>query len=425
MSGANQDAYEASASGLLLIVSSSAALHEAASFGGSLFLHVLVEQLLGHLGTCSLDIEAKPAGPAASDGDVVSWRCRLENKYYTATIKAFLLQQDESRGLKQKPLFRQSPEAVVFICTKREQQLLHDARRALSRSSSQEDGEPERYIDPLPFMKEICFNCRKRQQGEEQVDPLVQTTSSVSSSWWVRDVPLKFIISLHCNQGIIQRTCCSNSCSLNDEVETVVWNIGGDVFLEGMELCFTAQAMPRTAATSKPTEAFITSIISQQNHRLKKVAEGLQCHMWPGLSRRGGGQKSLSENSPSHGSSQSSCNTSENTSKYIPLANSNKANEEGRHDEDQKSEDAHCKAKQSNGVSALKKEEPLGSVEDADAFDALAAAMLDLKQRGSSLSLQDRRRTAMRLAAQLAALTIQPGFFLQMPLKSFPSSIPP
>ncbi|KAL8449291.1 hypothetical protein Emag_003675 [Eimeria magna] len=408
MSGANRDAHEASAPGVLLVVASSAALHETAAFGGSVFLHELIEQLLRHLGTCSIDTETKPSGSSSPDG-IISWRCQMDNKYYTAKLRAVLVQQQEAaQGCKNELLFHESPEAVVFICSQQEQQQLHDARRALTKTFSQEDGEPEGHIEPLPFMKEIYFDRGKRVQGEDHSDRRVQTASSASSSWWVRDVPLKFLISLHCNQGIHQRNCSSNSGSdPDDEVETQVWNIGGDLFFEGMELCFNAQPTPRTADTFEPTKASIASMIAQQNHRLKKVAEGLQCHIWPGLSRRGGGRgKGSSEEKPPYGSSESSCSTSEGTSQCIPLVNSNSAKDEGGHKDSRKSNDTLCEEKSAKNISALKQDEPLGSAKDVEAFDALAAAMLDLKQRGSSVASADRRRTAMRLAAQLASLTM-------------------
>ncbi|KAL8431504.1 hypothetical protein ACSSS7_005213 [Eimeria intestinalis] len=409
MPQSEQEAHEGAASGVLLIVASSATLHETASFGGPLFLHGLVEQLLGHLGTYSLYTETSSTPVTAPNKGAVSWLCRLENKYYSAKIKAILVQQQEAA---QEPLFRESPEAVIFICSHKEQQQLHAARRAMSKGCSHVDEEPEGFIEPPPFMKDTFFGWNGHQQGQEELDPCVQTPRGVTSSWWVRGVPLKFIISLHCNSSKTQQICCSNnnkssssssSSSFNSGGETEVWILGGDVFFEGMELCFT-----NASSALDLTSSFIHSLLTQQNHRIKKVAEGLQCHMWPGLSRRtAGGSKASGEPRASKGSSDSECGLNESSDKCVSIATPNEEKEEEeKHPDNKKPEDGCWREKDSSGASPAEKNKPLCAVEDAEAFDALAAAMMDLKQKGSLVSSEDRRKTAMRLAAQLASLTM-------------------
>ncbi|KAL8434898.1 hypothetical protein Efla_000709 [Eimeria flavescens] len=373
------------------------------------FLQTLVEQLLSQLGSCSLVTTAKPVDLASSEAASSSWRCQLETKYYTANIRAtFVQQQEPVQTDTQESLLHDSPEGVIFICSRAEQQELHETRLALSRLASEADGQPAGLIEPLPFMTRIPVVQKKQQdQKQQQVGGCHFRGTGGGSNWWVRDVPLKFILAVHCNPSA-RWSCCtgssrSSSASAGDGVDTVVWNICGDVFLEGMELCFAGRDAPAAVASENPTAASLASFVGQQQKRLKKVAEGLQCHMWPGLSRRG--DKRGGSGDINHTAIESRSAINEGKSVCSALKDAKNTIEDGRHPDTQQI--GHNGEKREHKTDPADREKEDGcSLHDVESFDALAAAMLDLKQRGPPASSEGRRREAMRLAAKLAALTM-------------------
>lgn len=393
---------------LLLLVASPAALEEAGPLGGPLVLQVLAEQLLEELGSCSPDTEAGATAAASIAGTkAISWLCDLQTKYYTANIRALLLQlQEPAQTQKPQPLLQEPPEAVVFICSTDEHHDLYEARRrALAKAAAQADGEPEVFLEPLPFMKGNFVVQHQHQQKEQ--------SSSGVSDWWVRRVPLKFIVSLHCNPNGRR---CSGGCSGNlsitsaaseDDVETVVWNIGGDVFLEGLEVCLvgTRTAEHATAADWAGAPA-AASAVAQQRHRLQKLAQALHCHMWPGLSRISTKTNGNSSRTKSSRTNNIHDGDSEMTRPCNAVGVGGSAAGERRHCVTQDMRVFQSGRRESEGLQAEEKDEGVTAPDDVEAFDALAAAMLDLKQRGPSVASEGRRHAAMRLAAQIAALTM-------------------
>lgn len=396
---------------LMLLIASPAALKEATPLGGSRLLQALAEQLLELLGDCSHDAGAVPAAVSPTAGRCC-WRCNLRTKYYTANIRALMVQQYEPAKIQgDELLLHEPPEAVVFICSADEQQRLHEARRALTKASSQADSDFSGSLEPLPFMQR-SFIIQQRQpvhENGQQLERLEPVNSNGNDDWWVRGVPLKFLISLHCNAST-QHSCCpnTNNCSTpqasTTDVETAVWNIGGDVFLEGLELCLVnSHTLKHSASAAESLDGAAPAAygIAQQRHRLRKVAEAMHCHMWPGLSRLS--TKASINNDSSCGIIMSKCHsTTSNCNSHSDRKNA--TGEATAHNTQEVA--PQSKKWESESPRAGNEDEGPNLVDDAVAFDALAAAMLDLKQRGPLASTKDRRFAAMRLATQLAELTM-------------------
>lgn len=399
---------------LLLLVASPSALQEASVLGGSIFLNKLAEQLLDHLGSRSSDEGTVNAEPPSSGLKTFSWGCQLRTKYYVAQIRACMVQQQASTGTQEQDAWLiEPPEAVVFICSRAEQDQLHQARDTLVKISSQTGSEPAAVIEPLAFMKQSFVRPGKHRKPAVLQKEKACADGNSLNDWWVRDVPLKFILSLHCTSSG-QRGCCSDSSinsTSNDKSEslisnsggdTVVWNIGGDVFLEGLEICFVGErtSSPAIGSSLADAEEAAATAIAQQSHRLRKIAEALHCHMWPGLSRLITVEDKTSRgNCISTVSSDDTSSTTANGTVIDATSEKNIGHQSAQRSASQPQGDL-------GGFQQKDDLEGPCAVMDAESFDALAAAMLDLKQRGPAVASKDRRHAAMMLASRLAALTM-------------------
>ncbi|XP_026190354.1 uncharacterized protein LOC34619229 [Cyclospora cayetanensis] len=415
---------------LLVVVASSAALEEATPLGGPLLLQTLTEQLLLQLGSCLPDDGTGRSGVLCEEAQgCKSWRCCLRTKYYTAQVRALLVhpqlrsqaepptesqrickneqgldrdeRQRQDNGSREEGNFTPlaAPEAVVFVCSSDEHHELLARRHVVANAAERTTEGKQQPLQPLPFMmKNILLQQHDLQQQQHQhTQSDGQEVNPETSEWWVRNVPLKFLLSVHCDRN--SRSCsfdCSTSSPIDHEVDTAVWIFGGDVFLEGMELCLVCRGANSNshAASPSPPHKFAADAVSRQQHRLQKIAESLQYHMWPGLTRIKSVTESGSKDRSSvfgravndrRGSGNSNVEDPAQgleggASRLVPDVSEeahNNAHEEGQH-----------------------------STDDAEVFDALTAAMLDLKQKGPHVSSKGRRQAAMRLASQLAALTM-------------------
>ncbi|CDI81082.1 hypothetical protein, conserved [Eimeria acervulina] len=463
---------------LLLLVVSPAAAAEVAPWGGNALLRQVAQQLLQQLGSVPVQETAEETLEATRDEETVrltSWRCSIRNKYYSAPIRAVMLQlplqqqeqqqqqpqpkqpqlqqlhqqQEEEQCAAAKPASeacsaaaeetplrkketleaaetpekcRLPAEAVVFICSKQERDKLLATRRLAEAEDEDRHPNSSRLLLPLHCMRNWpVAKQQQQQQQQEQQEMREGEETGDTDDWWVRDVPLKFIVFIHCSTSSYSSSWGCSRCSRGSAVlagngETEVWLFLKDVFIEGVELCLNTK---EAAAASSDAAAAAAAVPERQQQRLRAVAEALQCHMWPGLTKCSSNITSSSSNS----NSNNSCSSSNGSS-----SNSTSMKRGEQQSEQQQGVDTSAAASTAGAAAgvrerpregpAVPKAAPAAAASasasatttaateaEMEEWESLAAAMMQLKHSGSSVSSQSRRHKAMYLASQLAALS--------------------
>ncbi|CDJ61002.1 hypothetical protein, conserved [Eimeria maxima] len=451
---------------LLLIAVSPAAAAEVSPWGGNVLLQHLALHLLQQLGSVPVKETAEESLDKTSDCEaihVASWRCCIRNKYYSAPLRAVMLQlplqqqkqhqpqvkqqragtystgeesaattegippseKETLGGVQRASSFSLPPEAVVFVCSKSERDKLLAARRLLEGEWGDSCSSRSKLLQPLQCMLSTPLAEEKQQQqqyrhqqtrGEDEVGD--------TDNWWVRDVPLKFILFVHCSSSNSISTWGCDRCSRGTAVlagrgETEVWVFLGDVFIEGIELCLSPKAGASAASDAAPASdtasaeaAAAAAVPQRQQRRLCVVAEALQCHLWPGMKKCNSQSNSSGRESGSSSNSNSSSNcNSSNSNSSNGNSSISMGGEGGQPSEQQQVDGAsgaavHAGPREKTTVSAAPAAvaAPASAEAEMEEWDALAAAMLHLKHKGPSVSSQGRRDKAMYLASQLAAL---------------------